>query len=425
MVAIAPFRALRYNLDLVGSLRQIVAPPYDVISPEEQDRLYEASPHNIVRLILGKQYPADSPTDNRYTRAKQTFDQWRNQRILIQDNAPAIYLYEHTFRWSAQPLRRLGFVALLEFAGSVPDRVLLHEATFEQPKADRRQLLDAVRANLSPLFCIFSDQRHTIADLLNQWCQTTPPLSTFTVPGPTEVGQDEVVRLWAIPDPNTIHELKQHLSPVSVLVADGHHRFEVALASRHRFGAVMSSFFWLEDPAVVMRPIHRALCLTNVSPETWGSRLQALCELVPTSSFEQVTRWLTTSERQGQFGYYAQGRFYQASLRQEVLAEWLLHPSVPLALAGLDVTILHELLIPKLTGPSLGTNHLLRYTPEPSQAIALVDSGQADCAWLLRQIPLEQVFALASQRFTLPQKSTYFYPKILSGLFINAFDPVR
>jgi len=315
MVAIAPFRALRYNPNLVRSLSLVVAPPYDVISPEEQNRLYDASPFNVVRLIYGKQDPADSPTDNRYTRAKQAFDHWCNTRVLVRDETPAIYLYEHTFHWQGTPRRRLGFVALLEFAGSVPDQVFCHEATFEEPKRDRARLLDAVRANLSPIFCLYRDPNSTIHAFLKQLSQNRSPLATVHLPappfwgGPKEdmtakrAGRDEEVRMWSITDPDLIRELQHAVEPVSVLVADGHHRFEVALSRRHLCQAVMSYFSWLEDPAVMALPIHRVVQVTQEAKAAWPSRLQALCTLTPVASLDSLIQWLVKTEGHGQFGY--------------------------------------------------------------------------------------------------------------------------
>ena len=425
MVAIAPFRALRYNAERIGSLSRVVAPPYDVISSEEQDQLYDASPHNVVRLIYGKQFPDDDQRVNRYTRAQATFEEWRKTGVLIQDDTPALYLVEHAFAWRGQSLRRLGFLALLVFDGSVPERVLAHEATFEAPKADRSQLLEAVRANLSPIFVVAPDpQRHTYT-LLDRVSHDQQPLATARF-------HEEAVRLWAIMDAEMIRAIRERLAGVSVLIADGHHRFAVALSKRHLCGAVMSYFALREDPALVVWPIHRVVNVTPDRRAAWRARLESLCRLDPAPSLEHVTRWLATTQGQGRFGYYEQGRCYTATLSEDMLAAWLLRASVPLALAGLDVTLLHEMMLPELVGPadprraiegsSHGTTPLCRYTPDPAEAIQMAAQAEGGCAWLLRPIPLPQVVALAAQGFTLPQKSTYFYPKVLSGLCIHPFD---
>ncbi|MBI3088191.1 MAG: DUF1015 domain-containing protein [Candidatus Omnitrophica bacterium] len=415
MAAIAPFRALRYNLDVVGDLSAVVAPPYDVISPQQQDALYQASPYNVVRLILGKESPADRASDNRYTRARQTLDEWRARGVLVQDDAPAFYLCEHAFTWEGRRFTRAGFLARLEFDGSVPDHVLAHEATFDAPKADRARLLEAVQANLSPVFCVLSDPARTVAGLMDQE-QRQPPLMTVKV-------GEEAVRLWALTDPALIRRIQQHVAGAKVLIADGHHRFAVALAHRHLCPGVMSYFAWAEDPALLMQPIHRVIRLPGEAEAAWQAQLAKLCVVEPAGSLEEVTRWLASSDGQGRFGCYAQGRFARVRLRDEVLAEWLLHPSVPLALAGLDVTILHQMLLPGLCeSAGLPSTTLPLYTPRPAEAVAAAREG--GCAFLLRPMRLSQVFALAQQGFTLPQKTTYFHPKALSGLVLNPFQEV-
>lgn len=436
MVAIAPFRALRYNLEAIGGdLGRVIAPPYDVISPQLQDQLYDVSPYNIVRLIYGRQSPTDTPTDNRYTRAQQAFAQWRKTRVLVQDDLPAIYVYEHPFRWEGTQFQRLGVVAVLQFDGSTPTQVFRHEATFDAPKTDRSQLLEAVRANLSPVFCIVPDPTQTLRTMVETWSRQHQPVVVADIPpyvdGRTDSGQagtagGSAMRLWTITEPELVRHLVEGFASVSAFIADGHHRFEVAFANRHRFGGVMTYFAWLDDPALIVRPIHRVVRLTPEARAQHRARLEAVCTLTPVSSLEELMRWLDAERKPGRFGFYANGHLYQASLRDEALAQWLLHPSVPLSLAGLDVAILHRLVLPQLDGAIFSISSvdaLLRYTPAPAEAIAMVDQGVGDCAWLLRPIPVTQVFALAAQGVTLPQKSTYFYPKVLSGLFINPFDP--
>ena len=415
MVAIAPFRALRYNLDLIGEFDRVLAPPYDVISADEQARLYAASPYNVIRLIYGKASSADTPSDNRYTRARQTLDEWRAGRILQRDTTPAIYLYEHAFPWQGRTLRRLGFVALLQFNGSGADGVLRHEATLEQPKADRAKLLEAVRANLSPIFCVYDEPTGALFALLERARDDQSPLASGGV-------GEEQVRIWAVAQPDLIRELQRLLASRSILIADGHHRFEVALSKRAWCSGVMSYFSWLGDPAVLMRPIHRVVQLEPDARHTWPAHLQQVCSLTPTASLEQLTAWLSAAEGPGRFGYYEAGRWYQARVTDAPLTRWLLHPTVPTSVARLDVTILHELILTGFVGTITSTDQSIRYTPEPLHAAAMVDGRVGDCAWLLRPLVLGEVFTIASQGFLMPQKSTYFCPKLLSGLFINPFD---
>jgi len=184
----------------------------------------------------------------------------------------------------------------------------------------------------------------------------------------------------------------------------------------------MSFFACQDDPAVQVRAIHRVARIPPEARQRWQARCRRLCDLAHAPSLEALLRWLASCEGRGYFGYYEEGRFYQATVKAPVMAAWLMQVS-SLALADLDVTVLHQMVVPELLGrtePS--ANHWLTYTPDPSEALGLVDRRQAECAWFLRGIPLGQVFALASQGLTLPQKSTYFYPKLLSGLLINPWN---
>lgn len=409
MVRLVPFRALRYNLQQVGDLGRVLAPPYDVISPEQQDRLYQASPHNVVRLIFGTQGPEDTEASNRYTRAKQDYDQWRSQGVLVRDSTPAIYLVEHSFLWQQQTLRRLGVLALLQFEGST---ILRHENTFEGPKADRAKLLDAVRANLDPVFCIAPDPTRDLFGVLDAHTRR-PPLASALFQG-------DRLRLWAISELETMGAISTRLSAQNALIADGHHRFEAAASRRDLSPAVMTYFALREDPGLVMRPIHRVLSLEASAMTGVRAQTQHLCRLDLMDSPRSLLAWLNAQEGPGRFGFADATGCYAATVREDVLAEWLASPSVPSGLAELDVSILHQGLL--LNRMAIATSkEVCRYTPDHEQAIAMARQ-QGGCAWLLRPIPLSQVFSVAGAGFALPQKSTYFYPKVLSGLVINPFD---
>ena len=407
MVAIRPFRALRYHPTLIPNLSEVIAPPYDVIGEEEQEQLYNSSPYNIVRLILGKQSPMDTEQDNRYTRAHRDFTTWRTARALAQDPTPALYLIEHTFQDGGRARIRLGVIALLEFQDAAGRFVYRHEATLAAPKADRTKLLDAVPANLSPIFCVYPDEQGLVQRALHEATRQLKPTATATLHG-------EDIRLWALTDPQIIETMTRHLASVAVLIADGHHRFEVAYARRRQYGALMSYFVSMADPALVVRPIHRAvLGASTPSRDT----LRTLCELEPAADLDSLTAWLQADSSQGRFGY-AEGRtLFRLRIKPERIAQWLMTPAVPRPLATLDVSLLHGLLLPHLSV----NGATVRYTPHASQAILDVEQHGSGSAWLLRGIPLAQIYALASEGFTLPPKSTYFYPKVPSGLTINPF----
>ncbi len=403
MVAIRPFQALRYNLKRVGDLSAVIAPPYDVIDSQEQERLYEVSPFNIVRLILGKQSPMDGNQDNRYTRAFRDFTDWSRQDVLHKDETPALYVIAHTFDDGVQLRSRIGFIGLLGLKDAGEKVVYRHEATLSAPKADRTKLLEAVPANLSPIFCVYPDDGGAIQSILSRVARQTAPSGSAHI-------KNEEVCLWAVSDPEIVGEIARRLASVAVLIADGHHRFEVAYAKRDRYPALMSYFVSMEDPGLIMRPIHR---IVEHGERVERLRLQELCKVEPGGDLSTLTQWLQQSHGQGCFGYFDGQTLSRIQVTTEQLAKWLAAPSVPGPVAGLDVSILHGLVL-----PALGSQGV-RYTADSSQALQHVNGKGTVSAWLLRPLPLRQVYDIAAQGLTLPPKSTYFYPKVPSGLTVN------
>ena len=414
MARIQPFRALRFDPRSIPDLSRVIAPPYDVIDAEEQTRLHAASPHNIVHLILGKQSAADTEADNRYTRARTAYDAWRREGVLTRDGQPALYVTEHRYTVDGVTRARIGFTGLLEFEEPIERVVFRHEATLSGPKADRTKLLDAVPANLSPVFCLYPDTGGAVAALLQDLVRRTAPAVSASYRGDT-------VRLWVVTDAEVIRRVAEGLAKTPVLIADGHHRFEVAFSRRDRHKAVMSYFVSFQDPGLAVRPIHRIL--RGVSPAQ-AKALEALCVLEPARDLGALLQWLQEGHGAGRFGYCGAGKLFKTSLRPERLTQWLAAPSVPAPIAGFDVAILHGLILPAagMAGAEI------RYSAQAGEVVQAAGEGGADtAAWLLRGIPTPEVYRVASQGVILPPKSTYFYPKVLSGLTVNPLDgePVR
>jgi uncharacterized protein (DUF1015 family) len=228
--------------------------------------------------------------------------------------------------------------------------------------------------------------------------------------------RQDKIKLWVLTDPALTRSVAEHLEKVSVLIADGHHRFEVAFANRSRYNNLMTYFVSMADPALVVRPIHR--CVLPASGK--ADAIRELCELQPEKDVTALLRWLEAENQPGRFGFADGGSLYRASIRPEVASAWMKAPSVPMPVAGLDVSLLHGAVLPK-AGVESGQ---VKYTADAEEAVAKTRGGQAQMCWLLRGIPLDRVYALASQGITLAAKSTYFHPKILSGLTINSLtDP--
>jgi len=404
MPAIRPFRGLRYNPARIPDLSDVLAPPYDVIDAAEQERLHRASAYNIVRLILGTSRSTDTPQHSWHARAARDFTAWRAGEILRSDPTPAIYLIEHHFEHAGDACRRLGFIALLELQPDIQRMVYRHEATLDAPKQDRTRLLEAIPANLSPIFCIYPDPRAATQQVLDG-LTASPPTVTAAI-------HSERLRVWVVTEPRTIQAIAQALATVAVLIADGHHRFEVAYAKRNRYPVLMSYFVSMEDPGLVVLPIHRFI-RQPLSME----RLRRFCTINPVRFRDLVllSQWLEAPEGQGRFGMWDSDQLYKVALQPEPLARWLMAPSVPRSIATLDVSLLHQLLLPQLYDAAPPID----YTADASTALPKLNRKADGSLWLLRPIPLSQVYALAAQGLTLPPKSTYFYPKVPSGIVLN------
>ena len=402
MAKIRPFRALRYDSSRFGDLSPVLAPPYDVIDAAEQDQLYERSPHNIVRLILGKQSAADTPADNRYTRSALDFAAWQEQGILRRDHAPALYLVDHRFQAGGESRSRLGFLALLEFTEPIEQAVLRHEKTLSAPREDRTKLLDAVPASLEPIFLVYPDEGGAVQALLRD----------RSVQAPDAAGSlgGEDIRLWAVTDPELIRRVSEALEPSAVLIADGHHRFEVAYSRRSRHRALMAYFASMEEPSLIVRPIHRVVSSgRRLDVEASGG----LCAAAPVPDLAALLRWLDDERAPGCFGWSDGRAFYRLTVPPDRLERWLKTSPVPKPVARLDVSLLHGLLL-----PGLGFHGAtIRYAADARKAIG--ELGGSGSVWLLRGIPLADGYDVAAQGLLLPPKSTYFYPKVPSGLAIN------
>ncbi len=406
MVEINPFRALRYQEGKSESWGSVIAPPYDVIDPEEQDRLHQLSPYNVVRLILGKRQSEAPEHESWYYSAKRDYESWRRNGILVQDASPALYVIEHRFEADGRPCARLGFTALLELRDDVMQHVHRHEQTLSGPKADRTRLLETIPANLESIFCVYPDDGGQIQGKLREITGRQSPTAQATVM------KKEEIRLWAVVDTGIIHAVKRHLSAAAVLIADGHHRFEVAYNQRHRYKVVMSHFVSMGDPALVVHPIHRFIPWQDAQVR---SKLETVCDIKVCENREAALRWLTTQQDPGRFGWSHKGKVYTASVKPEQLDAWLASPSVPTPMASLDVSILHGLILPAIGVP----HEAVRYHADASRVEREAAQSPAGMAWFLRALALTTVYKLASNGMVLPPKSTYFYPKVWSGLTIN------
>ena len=425
MPEIRPFRGILYNPARVN-LAGVVAPPYDVISSEQQNELYKASPHNVVRLILGRE-------QDRYSSAARFYEHWRNEEILIRDEVPSIYLLVQDFVIPDGTAReRCGFIARCKLEDLGKGSILPHEKTLAKPKEDRFRLFQATHANFSQVFGLYADRQYTLKSYFDTARKSRPHL---------DVAFEGVRnRVWRIPDENTIAAVQHFMVQSIIFLADGHHRYETALDYRgsmqlsnprhtgeEPYNFIMMYFTNFHDEGLVILPTHRILhSLQNFNITTFLDRLKKdfCCEVQ--SNAEELHVKLRRHERYA-FGVIVSSapQYNLCWLKNPSQVSTLLNSSMPEVVQRLDVTIMHSFILEKILGISKEAQEQKRnldYVKDAHEAIAAVKAGKAQAAFLMNPTPVEEVRAVAEAGCTMPQKSTYFYPKLLSGLIMNSLD---
>ncbi len=431
MADIRAFRAFRYDPGRVGALSDVVAPPYDVIDPALQQALYDRSPYNVVRLILNKESPADTEHDNRYTRSAATLRDWLRDDVLRQDSARALYAYHQTFEAEGHTYTRKGFLARVRLEPFGTGKIFPHEETLAGPKADRLKLFRATGMNLSPVFGLYPDPGEKVTAALDAAVGRALPLEATDHLG-------VVSRLWPVNDDHAVSTVTGLLGPKPVFIADGHHRYETGLRyleERRAAGEaadpesapnfILMMLVGMSDPGLVILPTHR---LVSGLPGLTAERLRRLLaphfDVEPAGEGEAGAReaWERIEMDGGQellgFGTAADGRWQTARFRAP--AEMArLAAGHGAAWRGLAVSVLHVLVLDHLiAAQGLGTPacayvHLLREVTEACAA------RRCDLAVLVPPATMSHVEAIAGGREKMPPKSTYFYPKLLSGLVLN------
>jgi uncharacterized protein (DUF1015 family) len=444
MAEIAPFRALRYNPQLVPELAPVVAPPYDVISPTAQERYYARHPFNVVRLILAKDARPGTREPSRYQRAGADFVSWREEGILRRDAEPALYLSEQVFSLGpGQPVRRCGIMAMVRLADYEERLILPHERTFAKYKADRLALMQAAPANLEAIFGFYPGPAEPVGSLLERHMATVPPVEFVDEEGTRQ-------RLWVLHDRDDVRAISVALRDRPIIIADGHHRYETALqfrterraaagpaadAGRRLHEFVLMHLTCAEDPGLVILPTHRLIrqrpgmeraALPRALGRFFHVEARPLDSRNPTLSVRPVLAELAERRRQGTaFAMYAGGaEMLLLTLQDPGVVDDFLREGHSPAYARLDVAILHRLVIDQIlgVGPTGVADDAVGYTRDGDQAIQAVTSGEAHLALFQNPPEVSQVEAVARGGERMPQKSTYFYPKLLSGLVISPLD---
>jgi uncharacterized protein (DUF1015 family) len=434
MAEIQAFRGYRYDLGRVGNLEGVVAPPYDVIDASLQDALYSYHPCNVIRLILNQEQAADNENNNRYTRAARFLRNWQHEGILRQDSARSLYIYQQEFKVEGRPYTRQGFMARVRLEPFGQGRIYPHEETLSGPKADRLKLFRATGMNLSPVFGLYPDESNETASILDGAIKKSPPLQA--------TDHLEVIhRFWPISDQRVVAQLTSLMGPKPIFIADGHHRYETGLQyleerrgshdpqAIHADGAanfILMTLVSMSDPGLVILPTHRLVSnLGSMTSKQLREALAPLFHMEMAGQGEQGARdaWfaIEAAEEQGilAFGTTADGIWQTARFTGGPEIMQRLASDHSPAWHGLAVSLLHVLVLDQLLAKSLGKQPELRYVHLLQEVIEAMSAKSCQLAVLVPPATMNHVEQIAGNLEKMPPKSTYFYPKLLSGLVFN------
>jgi len=404
MADVRPFRGIRYNPELIKDYSEVLAPPYDVINSSDQDKLYQRHDNNIVRVILPK-----GKGDEKYMNAAQEFQDWLNRGILTRDNEPSIYPYYQEFEESGRRLTRKGFIALIKLEDFTSKKILPHERTFPKHKEDRLKLTKACNANLSQIFSIYSDIDCTIEELIDSNIPGDPIIDTVDDLGVTN-------RFWRITDGSSISKITKLMADKTLLIADGHHRYETALnykeymkiksntrSGENPFDYVNMFLSCAEGQGLVINPTHRAVKeISGHSESELLSRISNDFEVHKIAENDinniQYNEIIMVSNKCNSFYKLASKNGNNDSYN------------------NIGVMSLHRLIFNKIIDEEKSG---ILYTKYLNELMNLVKTQGYDCGFVLPPLKAKDIFDVVLSNERMPHKTTYFYPKILSGLVIN------
>lgn len=443
MAEVRPFRGILYNPEQIENLSDVVAPPYDVISVEEQAAFHRRHPKNIIRLILGEKKEGDDSRENPHTRAAAYFRQWLAEGSLVRDPRSAFYLTSVDFPLDGRTITRYGVIALVRLEPFEKKIVLPHEKTFSKVKIERLELMKACHANFSPIFSLFSDPSGVMERLRAAAQGKNPDMDVVDHKGIPH-------RLWRVTDAEPLDFVQGALADRRLFIADGHHRYETALSyrdwvaqrdpsfdSNHPANFVMMYLCAMEDPGMLIRPAHRLLL--DIPDESMDRLMAGSAEAFDITPYpftaenretvqkDFVDSLARESEQRTVIGVRFRGRdcFYRLALRPGVMAARFGH-EIPPELLDLDVTVLTHLVFMDILGfdqARLDDATRIDYSSLTGDALDAVDRGGADVAFILNPTRMDQVRRVSSEGLIMPRKSTYFYPKVLSGRVLNTLVP--
>jgi len=437
MAKVIPFKGLRYNLDKIGDLAVVTAPPYDIIPPAKQDELYAQNEYNVIRLEYGKEQDGDNESNNKYTRANEFLQNWISNDILKFEEKPAFYIYEQVF--SLQPGVMKSFKGIISNVGVADfseNVVLPHEQTLSKAKSDRFDLMTATDANFSQIYSLYMDESGGLHAIINEQSKREPDVS-FT--------SDEGIlqNVWIITDEGINADITKLFADKQLFIADGHHRYETAINYRNKkreenpnytgdepFNYVMMMLVDMDDEGLVVFPTHRLIKdLPNFDEVNLVSLL--------TDNFNVSKIHVTDSniagiisEKMGKtldekmFSLYTGKNYYYLLELKDINIMDELFSDMPKELRHLDVTVLHSLILEQLLGidkENMAAQKNLTYTRSLDEAITEVQAGKFQCSFIINSTKISEIKDVCLIGKRMPQKSTYFWPKLVTGIVISKF----
>ncbi len=418
MTEIRPFRAVHYNQDKIKDLNRVMCPPYDVISEKQQDFYYSQSEWNFIRVMLAKEKPSDSKDNNRYTRSKHEYDKWIQDKILVQDDQPCIYFYRQEYKVLGTRHSRLGFISLMRIQDDGNSKVYPHEKTHSAAKEDRFKLWSGLDAALSSIFVCFSDRERAVEKaFLNDVSKQRPFIDV--------TDQDGVRHMvWRVADEGIIRTIVQALHDETLFIADGHHRYEVAReikrqreASAHKkdpdapYNFIMTYFTNIDSKDLQIFPMHRIV-------KTFPHDLGFLEEMFRVDRVKTPEELVLLAAKAGQnehaFGLYMKNGTWLLRLKNKLLIDKVVTEGSQ-AYKRLDASILKYFIL----DPVGVQSEDIIYTKDLTDVTSMVDSGKAKAGFIMNAVRIQQLRDVALNGEKMPPKTTYFYPKLLSGLTVH------
>jgi uncharacterized protein (DUF1015 family) len=427
MATVKPFRGVRYSPDKIDDFSTVISQPYDRVRHGLQDKYYDLSPYNVVRIIKGKEQDGDGEGSNVYTRARDYMESWLNEGVMIREDQPALYVLRQTFTLADGSTRsRQALITALELARFEEGIVLPHERTHSGPKVDRLNLMRASEANFGNIFMLYPGDE--VNKLLETAIEGQPGFQV------QELFESDVTQqFWVVTDPSTVKAVVEEMAPKrNLIIADGHHRYETALIYRDEmrekhpdsppnagFNYRMVALVSMEDPGLVILPTHRLIhSYGRMDGAAALERAQKTFAVATVSDRETLEGMLAQAEpSQPRIGFY-DGGYTVLTLRDPAMLEKLLPDRAP-DWRLLDVSVLHEIFIERvlqIDKEAVERKENIEYLRDPQMGYDAVDRGEAEFLLVMNPTRMEQVRACTSAGEKMPQKSTDFYPKIISGL---------